>query len=249
MSKPVKISLVEDELLVAEDFAAKLRKVGYDVIGLYSSGEELLENIAENVPDLLILDIHLAGSLDGIQTAEQVGESYTIPIIYVTDDFNPGTIDRAKQTRPTNYITKPYNQFDLNVAIEVAFFNTTHTKQLSADDREQITEKEYLINDAIFIKEREGFTKLQIDSIIRIEADRACSKVITKDKTYLFTGSLSTIDEQLTEPTFLRVHRSHVVNIKFVTGFEGNMLELGDEKIPVSQSHRDEVFKRFRFLK
>lgn len=245
--KAVKIIIVEDELLVAEDVKEKLRRLGYDVTNTYPSGEELIEEIDENLPDIILMDIHLDGELDGIQTAEALAQKHTIPFIYLTDDRDKDTVDRAKQTRPANYIAKPFSEFDLTVAIDLALHNAAEV-ELGAKIEEESKER-FLLNDAIFIKDKERFRKIRIDEIMRVEADRAYSKIITEQKTFTFTGSLSTICDQLTDKMFLRVHRSHLVNVNFINGIDGNMLEVGTDEVPVSQSYREEVFNHLRLLK
>lgn len=245
----VKITIVEDQLLVSEALSEDLRAAGYNVIGQYASGEELLKVIDKEVPDLIIMDIHLGGDLDGIQTATEISRIRAVPFIYLTDDREIGTVTRAKHTRPANYITKPFNSFELHVAIEVAFYNACFNMNYSTGDHNKIEATDYLLNESIFIKEKDKFIKIAIEDIIRIEADRSYSKIVTAKKTYMFTGSLSAIHDQLDGAPFLRVHRSHMVNVNKITGINGNTLELGNEKVPVSQSYREAVFKHFRLLK
>jgi len=104
----IKVLIVEDKLLIAEDIAAKLRKHNLDVIGIHDRGEDALAGLDEGLPDLILMDINLAGELDGIETARRIQEKHVIPIIYLSDYTDSNTVNRAKQTLPANFLSKPF---------------------------------------------------------------------------------------------------------------------------------------------
>src|SRR4051812_40110190 len=111
--KPARILIVEDKTVIAEALAATLEKAGYSIAGKATSGEEALMLLEAEIPDVVLMDIHLDGKLDGIQTAEQINKLYSVPVIYLTDFHDEATISRAKHTRPAAYLLKPYQQKDL----------------------------------------------------------------------------------------------------------------------------------------
>ena len=119
MSK-IKVLVVEDSALIAEDIAYKLGKHHFEVMEIFDKGEDALEFLKKNEPDLVLLDIKLAGALDGISTGYIIQNNYTLPIIYLSDLADAETLHRAKQTRPSNYLTKPFNEADLVRAIDLA---------------------------------------------------------------------------------------------------------------------------------
>jgi len=244
----VKILIVEDQALVSENLATKLRRKGFEVIGQVDSGEDALTLIDKNAPDLIIMDIYLAGKLDGIQTAQKINEQHEIPFIYLTDHYDRNTVNRAKETFPANYLIKPFNEHELNVAIQLAFFNASVNKE-QTEDGEDVFEEQYLLNNSIFIKENSRYQKIPVENIVRVNADRAYSKIFTTDRTFTFTGSLNTISKQLTDPSFVRVHRSHLVNINKITAYEGNTIYIDDVDIPVSKPYQKKFFSRFRVVK
>lgn len=102
------ILIVEDELIAAESIARSLRKQGYTVIARINSGEKALEQIAKKCPDLILMDIHLRGDLDGVETAKRIREQYQIPIIYITAYSDSSTIERTTETNPWGYLVKPF---------------------------------------------------------------------------------------------------------------------------------------------
>ncbi len=98
----IKVLVVEDSPLIAEDVSCKLRKHHFDVVEIFDKGEDALEFLKHNEPDLVLLDIKLAGALDGISTGYMIQDKYSLPIIYESDLSDAETLIRAKQTRPAN---------------------------------------------------------------------------------------------------------------------------------------------------
>ncbi len=121
LTKP-KILVVEDEIIVAVNLGQKLKKLGYDLVGITSSGEEAIQKAEENHPDLVLMDINIEGNLDGIQTAELLRNRFQTPVIYLTAYADENTLNRAKRTQPLGYIVKPFESDQLRSSIEVALY-------------------------------------------------------------------------------------------------------------------------------
>lgn len=117
---PIKILVVEDEMIVAEDIAGRLKKMGYTVTATVPSGEEAIAKVAENKPDLVLMDIVLKGEMDGVTAAEKIRINTNIPTVFLTAYADDRTLERAKLTDPFGYIVKPFQQNDLRVTIEIA---------------------------------------------------------------------------------------------------------------------------------
>jgi len=115
-----KILVVEDERVVARDIEKRLRKLGYVVPASVALGEEAIEKVAELRPDLVLMDIRLKGAMDGIEAAEQIRADFDTPVVYLTAYADESTLQRAKVTEPFGYIVKPFDERDLQVAIEIA---------------------------------------------------------------------------------------------------------------------------------
>ena len=114
--------IVEDEAVVAEDLAQKVKALGYRVIGIASTGETALQLAQELRPNLVLLDIKLGGTLDGIETANRLREIYDLPFLFITAHSDPGTVKRATASGTFGYILKPFRERDLEVQLETAFY-------------------------------------------------------------------------------------------------------------------------------
>ncbi|MFH0787578.1 MAG: HD domain-containing phosphohydrolase [Pseudomonadota bacterium] len=115
-----KIMVVEDERVVARDLARQLTDLGYDVVATAYSGEEALDKLRETLPDLVLMDIVLAGQMDGIQAAERITGLSGTPVVYLTSYADDQTFGRATLTNPSGYILKPVEKKQLQVTIELA---------------------------------------------------------------------------------------------------------------------------------
>jgi PAS domain S-box-containing protein len=131
-----RLLIVEDEGIVAKDLQQKLQTWGYHVVGIASSGEEALHGAEELRPDLILMDVRLRGHVDGIQAARTIGSQLGIPVIYLTAFSDDETLQRATDSEPFGYVTKPVRDVDLRNAIVVALYK--HRMEARLREREQL---------------------------------------------------------------------------------------------------------------
>jgi len=131
----VKILIVEDEGVEALNMQRRLKTAGFSASEIVMSGEEAVQKAADMRPDLVLMDIMLNGSIDGIQAAELIRSAYDIPVIYVTAYADEGTLKRAKITEPYGYIVKPYRDREILIAIEMAIYK--HKVEKETREREK----------------------------------------------------------------------------------------------------------------
>ncbi|TRZ91213.1 MAG: response regulator [Methanosarcinales archaeon] len=122
MMKGNKIMIVEDESIIAEDIRMSLINNGYVVSSVVSMGETAIEKVKDERPDLILMDIMLAGKMDGIQTAGMIQTTFNIPVIYLTAYCDDKIIERAKITSPFGYLVKPFKDRELYIAIEMSLY-------------------------------------------------------------------------------------------------------------------------------
>lgn len=118
--KTTSVLIVEDELIIAKNTAKKLTKSGYNVVKIVSSGQAAISFFEENSSDLILMDIALKGTLDGIETAAKIKERNDIPIIFLTAYASEQTLDRAAEIGCYGYLIKPFREKELLATIKMA---------------------------------------------------------------------------------------------------------------------------------
>jgi len=117
-----KVVVVEDDKFIAAIFTMFLRELGHELVGRCSTGTEALDLCHRLRPDVVLMDIHLDGELDGIQTSEQLRRELDIPVIYVSSDTSSQVIKRAIVSNSYGYLVKPVNKKELGISIDLAFY-------------------------------------------------------------------------------------------------------------------------------
>jgi len=130
-----RIMVVEDEMIVARDLQSTLVRLGYAVAGLAASGEDALERVAAVLPDLVLMDIHLAGEMDGIDAAEHIRQQHRLPVVFLTAHSDETTFQRAQLTEPYGYVSKPFEERELEIALGIALYRHRVETKLSQMER------------------------------------------------------------------------------------------------------------------
>lgn len=235
MSK-IKILVVEDEIIIADNICEILEDIGYKVCEPAITYAEALETIDKYSPDLLLLDIQLSGKKDGIDLARVVNEKYDIPFIFLTSNADKLTIDRAKKVEPAAYLVKPFIKEDLYSSIEIALHNFT---KKAKDQNEDL-----VIKQSLFIKQKHAFVKVKFEDILFLQSDHVYVEVhVIGNRKFLIRGSLTELIKKL-DKQFIKVHRSYIVNLAHLEAIEDNLIILEDFKVPISRQFKNELLSR-----
>ncbi|MEO9893186.1 response regulator [Aurantibacter sp.] len=240
MNRKKRILIVEDDMIIGANISMQLINLGYEVDGLVARGEDAIAHAANNIPDLLLLDINLKGVLNGIETAERINQLYNIPIIYLTANSDDVTFKKAKDTFPKAFITKPFNKLNLQRTISLVFADVNEVSKKSSESNLEVLE------DRIFVRHYGKMEKLMLKDILFIEADRNYSNIITKSGKFLLTSTLKSMEGKLPANQFLRVHRSFIVNVTNLDVVAEDYLEINRKVIPLSKSHKELLMGRIR---
>lgn len=123
MSK--KIYIVEDEIIVALDLKRAIVKLGYTFSGMASNYDTALNGIEETTPDLILMDITLRDSKNGIEIAKEIQKTHTIPIIFLTSITDEFTMHAAIATEPAGYLLKPFRREELQSTILLGLYKAS----------------------------------------------------------------------------------------------------------------------------
>jgi DNA-binding LytR/AlgR family response regulator len=249
MESAIKILVVEDEMIIGAKIMMQLSSLGYEVTGIVPRGEEAIIHVTENKPDIVLLDINLKGQLDGIDTACKIQElpgNHTA-IIYLTANSDDATFNRAKQTKPAAFISKPFKQLDLQRAIELTISRMGKTETTAAEQPDS-HEQPGILSDRFFIRHKEKLVKLMVADILYMEADRNYCRIFTKQKEYMLSVPLKTIEEKITSKEFLRIHRSFLVNISHVDEVAESHIVIAQKAIPLGIGMKEQLMQRMQTL-
>ena len=248
-----RILIVEDEPIIAADLQDRLEQLDYTVVGAVDTGGAALAQVRQAPPDLILMDVQLAGPLDGIETALRIRSEYDIPLIFLTSNSDDATFRRARQAQPNAFLSKPFRGRDLTFAIELALRSVVSTRVPPAAPAGVPEfpqgETAMLFQDRLFIKVKERLARIMLKDILWVEADDYYCRVYTRGQKYLVTKTLKHFGKLLPqEAPFFRCHRSYLVNLQKVTSIGELYLFVGDQQLPVSRSKRSELMARINNL-
>jgi len=130
-----RILIVEDEIIVALDMKARLIRLGYEVVGHAVTGDQAIQIVESRPADLALMDVMIEGGLDGIETATVLRERFNLPVVYISAYTDQTTLDRAKHTNPLGYLTKPFEDHELALTVEMALFKHKAEVRLQENER------------------------------------------------------------------------------------------------------------------
>ena len=234
----VKVLIVEDEVIIADNIADTLEEFGYEVLEPATTYSEALETIEAERPDIAILDIQLSGRKSGVDLAAKINDTYQFPFIFLTSNTDKITLEEAKMVEPLAYLVKPFGKEELYTSIEVALYNYSKRK-------EQLLDQESLvIKDALFIKQNKLFLRINFKNILYLKSDHIYLEIVTvNDKKYTVRGSLNNYINKL-GPNFFRSHRSCIVNLDYLQEINFSGILIQNVALPIGKKQREEILSR-----
>ncbi|MDF0665416.1 MAG: response regulator [Nitrospira sp.] len=129
------ILVVEDERIIAKSIEKRLKGLGYEVTGLASTGEEAIRQATQGRPDLILMDIQLGSGMDGVEAANLIRTRLGTPIVFLTAHSDEATLQRAKVTEPSGFILKPYEDRDIQTAVEIGLYKSMMDRRLRENEQ------------------------------------------------------------------------------------------------------------------
>ena len=233
------IIIIEDQIVVQKEIADTLSKSGYQVIELFDSGEAVLEYLykTNSIPDLILMDINLAGQLNGIETVQKINQKYRIPVIYLTDLTAHEHFAKAKETFPKNYLTKPFLPHQLSYSIELAL-----TKTGSISDSSVLKKHG-------FFATKDGAVKIAYEDILHLQASgQYCDIFLQDGSKYNTAYPMKEVLKKIPDENIVRISRSCCINLKMVDSIDGNIVRIGMNSFTIGETYRDEVKGMFNLF-
>lgn len=242
----MKILIVEDDPIHADRFEMLALQMGYEVVGICDNAFEAISCFHQRKPDLLLLDIHLRGEIDGIQLAEKINQNRPAPVIFVSSLQDNETFERARQIKPAAFIIKPFDTLQLQRAIELAVCGLASSVGNETSDFDQ---SDLVLPESLFIKVREKLEKVLFENILFVEAEGRYAMLHTvSGRKFAIRIPLSDLEEMLPTDRFARTHRSYLINLQQLQSIDLHemMVVLNAGTVPLSKGYREQILERLR---
>lgn len=156
MTQPLRILIVDDDPIITKLISMMLQKKGYNVVGIVTTGEESILKAAELNPDLVIMDVSLAGEMDGMDAAHFIFQLFQYPIIFITAHSEEELFERAKYSQPYGIIFKPFTMVEISTNVDLAIYN--HSNRCKTLERFPAGDPKKLMEalEAVIITDKRG---------------------------------------------------------------------------------------------
>ena len=242
------ILIVEDECTIAEHLRQVLELLGHRVSGVAGRVSEALACLQQERPDLVLLDVHLRGELDGIDLAARLRAEYHLPFVFVTAQANAATVARAKQTRPHGYLVKPFDEEDIFVAVELAMAAAKAEGSAAPATPAAPAEPLNATADCLFVRDRKQMVKVRFSDLCWLEAKGNYTTLHTTSGKYTTCHPLGHVEERLPRAQFVRVHKSFVVALERISAFDSQGLTVEGDFVPVGRAYHGALMGRLNLL-
>jgi len=250
--KKLQILVIEDNEQDAAEIQRQLLNNGYHVCGVATHLKQAFDLFEKLRPDLCVIDIFLDGKKDGIVFAQTIfnknGGRY--PFIFLTGAADRGTFESARLTEPFSYLLKPFNEMELQYAIELAiekFAKEEENHFATAEEAASV-----FVNNVFFVKKGNILAKVLINDIKYIEVDGKYCKLAYGTDKFVVQKSMKQLHDQLPAGQFIRVHRNFIANMNSIQkiNLEDHEIVLQDGKsLTFSRRYIDDLLHVFNVLK
>jgi len=242
------IVVVEDEPIIGDHVILTLRSLGFRPWGPAITLNEAKGYINRGPVDLVLIDINLDGQHDGIELGFFLKKYHNIPHVFLTANTDEQTVQKAKQTLPMGFVVKPFRREELYTSIEIALSNW---KVLQSDKVNSMGSTQVGAEKPRFFYVPIDGNKVKIftDEIVLISSAHVYVEISMMDgQKYLVRSSMSQFLTNLPTSRFVRIHRSHCVNMSYAERFDGRNLWVKGHPLPVSKSYKDDLVRKFPSL-
>lgn len=249
MTRNLKILVVEDEKIIAEDVKYSLEEeMGHEVTAIADRSSKAIASFNSNPPDLVLMDINIKGDFNGIYTAKFLLDIRKVPIIFFSSLVGDREIIRQVLLVEPDYIlSKPFNKVDTENAIKLVMLHFDK-KKMTEEMLKQVlvAPKEEKQEPYVWLEEGKGKNvKVYYKDILWIQSQRNDLTIaVNNSKKYYKSQSLKKFKEENLYENFVQCQRSYIINLKYVEAFSSQDLTIDNENIPMGTKYRKDVLDR-----
>ncbi len=250
----MKILILDDDLKNANTLRNQILDLGEEVMGPFSEIDEVLHNIKNSVPSLILSAFSFGNSnQSGVDIIRTIKRDYNLPLIFIVDAENENEIPlkKAKAALPDYFLNKGASKAQLEVAIDLAFFtfgrkNDNKSTQIQLSDNGP--------DDFFFIKQNGKYLKIRLENISFLQAAGSQTEIFMTKGRHVVSSNLGDVLKQIShEETLIQCHRSYAVNLLYVSSFDHHTIYIQNKnkikEIPIGESFKKKVFDQIKILK
>lgn len=239
----LRLLAVEDDPVQARLLRHTVRQLGYEVVGTAASAAEAEAMFGEMDPDMVLLDIHLRGEVDGVALALRLLQIRPVPLIFMTSDHDRSTYERALAAGPFAFLEKPYAEAALTRALELA---VAHHARQQGGALADLPDGGALVPGALYVRENNRLLKVRYDEVLWLEADDSHVHLHASMRKYTVRVSLRDLESKLPPGRFLRVRRNALVQLAAIENIDLKVgtVWVGGQEVPVGGTYRDALLAR-----
>lgn len=223
----MKILILEDELLIAEDISEMLEELGHDTFAICKSSGEVDKALELGKPDMALLDIRIHGDIDGVEVGKRIHDDHQIPGVFLTSHSDKSIVERALKNNPLGYLVKPIKQGDLFVTLQMA------ERQIHAMKKSD--------QPTISLKLNGVARKVNVYEITHLESDNNYTHIYINGEKHTTSKVLKHWLEEIDLSHFVRIHRSYAVNPERIEAIGSTQVELGKIALPIGRKYKTDL--------
>lgn len=250
MAKGYKLLIVEDEFPIVLDIEQCLLNASiFHSIDHVDSFENCVDFLARTKVDVILMDVNINGSKNGIELARWVYERYQTPVVFLTAFSDDHTFQQIMELDSFGYIIKPFKEKELIHTLKIALRNSELLQALREQEAATLsTEKTtYQLEDSLFIRDKGKIYSVPIKEVDFIEGLDNYIQIYCKDKKWIVHICLKDILSKLPSE-FVRVHRSYIIPIFKIEKIEDQYVFIHQKPIPIGKSFKNDFFSKLNIL-
>ncbi|MDO7850539.1 LytR/AlgR family response regulator transcription factor [Hymenobacter convexus] len=249
----IRVLVVEDEPIYADQLELYLQDLGCECIGPAADARIALSLFRTEAVDMVLLDVHLRGPVDGIELAAQLQALRPVPLIFLTSRADDEAFARARPLGPAAYLIKPVAFGALQRAMALAIDSFTSAPAVAggaAAGAALAAPAAAPPPDSLFIKENGLLEKIRVSEIQSVEADNKVCRLVLAGRVVAVRMPLRDVMRHLPPDRFVQIQRSYHINLDYLQRFDPvrNLVQVGEQLLPVGETYHHELLRRLHKL-
>ena len=244
MDKKIQILIVDNEITLSSQISSQLNQIKYQLIGTVPNLKEALHFLRKQAVDIILIELKTPLENNWLKLGLEIKNSFNLPFIIMASESNQSSINKAIKLNPTAILLKPLIKQQIEIAIDIAVENF-HKPIFKIEKLNKSLGKKtnmMSLKNCLFLKRNNLLERVDFDDILWLKAESNYTIIHTLKGEFIYATVLKIFEEKLPTDQFMRVHRSYIINLEKIDGFEGKMVIIKNKYIPITNRARIKVF-------